>query len=80
VVYCNGLENPAGIAGKTPETPGLREFGAAHNAPFPARSADRDGANVGTNSPSSGLAQMLATAQLMAICAAMGMPFVQEEL
>jgi len=26
------------------------------------------------------LAQMLATAQLMAICAAMGMPFVQEEL
>jgi len=28
----------------------------------------------------SGLAQMLATAQLMAICAAMGMPFVQEEL
>jgi len=26
------------------------------------------------------LSQMLATAQLMAICAAMGMPFVQEEL
>jgi len=26
------------------------------------------------------LAQMLATAQLMAICAAMGMTFVQEEL
>jgi len=74
VVYCNGLENPAGKAGKTAETPGLREFGAAHNAPFPARSADSDGTETGTNSPSSSLAQMLATAQMMAICAEMGMP------
>ena len=51
MVYCNGLENLSGNGGKLPENAEFSHISDAHSAPFPTRSADQDGAQVGTSSP-----------------------------
>jgi hypothetical protein len=48
VVDCSGLENLAGIGGKTPETAHFSDIDAAQDAMFTPCSAGSDGAKVGT--------------------------------